>query len=63
MDASGCIELLPMYYLWIGACADGVVVGFVCQKNNRVCTEFVDANGKVYYDWIPAIRLFSEEGG
>jgi len=21
------------------------------------CTEFVDANGKVYYDWIPAIRL------
>ena len=27
------------------------------------CSEFVDANGKVYYDWIPAIRLFSEEGG
>jgi len=21
------------------------------------CSEFVDANGKVYYDWIPAIRL------
>ena len=21
------------------------------------CTEFVDANGKVYYDWIPAIKL------
>ena len=21
------------------------------------CTSFVDANGKVYYDWIPAIRL------
>jgi hypothetical protein len=21
------------------------------------CTKFVDANGKVYYDWIPAIRL------
>ncbi len=22
------------------------------------CTKFTDANGKVYYDWIPAIRLF-----
>jgi subtilisin family serine protease len=22
------------------------------------CTEFVDANGKIYYDWIPAIRLW-----
>jgi len=22
------------------------------------CTKFVDANGRVYYDWIPAIRLF-----
>ena len=21
------------------------------------CTEFTDANGKVYYDWIPAIKL------
>ncbi|NQE05560.1 NitT/TauT family transport system substrate-binding protein [ANME-1 cluster archaeon GoMg1] len=21
------------------------------------CTEFIDANGKTYYDWIPAIRL------
>ena len=21
------------------------------------CTEFIDANGKIYYDWIPAIRL------
>jgi len=21
------------------------------------CTEFVDANGRVYYDWIPAIKL------
>jgi len=21
------------------------------------CTKFTDANGKVYYDWIPAIRL------
>jgi hypothetical protein len=21
------------------------------------CTEFIDANGKKYYDWIPAIRL------
>jgi len=21
------------------------------------CTEFIDANGRVYYDWIPAIRL------
>jgi len=22
------------------------------------CTEFTDTNGKVYYDWIPAIKLF-----
>jgi len=22
------------------------------------CTEFIDANGKIYYDWIPAIRLW-----
>jgi len=22
------------------------------------CTEFVDANGRVYYDWIPAIKLW-----
>jgi len=22
------------------------------------CTEFTDANGRVYYDWIPAIKLF-----
>ncbi len=22
------------------------------------CTKFTDANGKVYYDWIPAIKLF-----
>ena len=22
------------------------------------CTQFVDANGKKYYDWIPAIKLF-----
>ncbi len=22
------------------------------------CTSFVDANGKIYYDWIPAIRLW-----
>ena len=21
------------------------------------CTKFVDANGRVYYDWIPAIKL------
>jgi len=26
------------------------------------CTEFIDANGKVYKDWIPAIKLFLEEG-
>ncbi|MBN1763002.1 MAG: ABC transporter substrate-binding protein [Methanomicrobia archaeon] len=25
------------------------------------CTEFVDANGKEHYDWIPAIRLEVEE--
>jgi parallel beta-helix repeat protein len=24
------------------------------------CTEFVDANGKRYYDWIPAIRLWAD---
>jgi len=23
------------------------------------CTQFIDANGKKYYDWIPAIRLWS----
>jgi len=22
------------------------------------CSEFVDANGRVYYDWIPAIKLY-----
>lgn len=22
------------------------------------CTEFIDANGRVYYDWIPAFKLF-----
>jgi len=22
-----------------------------------MCTKFTDANGRVYYDWIPAIRL------
>ena len=21
------------------------------------CTKFIDANGRVYYDWIPAIKL------
>jgi len=26
------------------------------------CDKFIDANGKVYYDWIPAIKLFCEEG-
>jgi len=24
------------------------------------CTEFVDVNGKKYYDWIPAIKLWGE---
>ncbi|KAF5437989.1 hypothetical protein C5S35_01235, partial [Candidatus Methanophagaceae archaeon] len=23
------------------------------------CTEFTDANGKIYGDWLPAIRLWS----
>jgi len=23
------------------------------------CTQFTDANGKIYYDWIPAIRLWA----
>lgn len=27
------------------------------------CTEFTDANGRIYNDWIPAIRLESEECG
>ena len=22
------------------------------------CDKFVDANGRIYYDWIPAIKLF-----
>jgi hypothetical protein len=22
------------------------------------CTEFIDANGKIYYDWIPAVKFF-----
>ena len=22
------------------------------------CDKFIDANGRVYYDWIPAIKLF-----
>ncbi|RJS84068.1 hypothetical protein CW713_03185 [Methanophagales archaeon] len=27
--------------------------------NGRInCTKFTDANGRVYYDWIPAIRFF-----
>ncbi|MDI6811304.1 MAG: hypothetical protein QMD80_06505 [archaeon] len=25
------------------------------------CDKFIDANGRVYYDWIPAIRLWKEE--
>ncbi|MBK5191091.1 MAG: hypothetical protein JJE19_06330, partial [Methanosarcinales archaeon] len=24
------------------------------------CTSFEDANGKVHYDWIPAVRLWKE---
>jgi hypothetical protein len=33
----------------------------VLQTDNGVinCSKFADANGKVYDDWIPAIRLFS----
>jgi hypothetical protein len=26
------------------------------------CTSFVDVNGNVYEDWIPAIKLFTDEG-
>ena len=33
------------------------------QEEVFTCDKFTDANGRVYYDWIPAIRLFSEEGG
>jgi len=25
------------------------------------CTKFTDANGKIYYDWIPAIKLYKEK--
>jgi len=32
--------------------------GALPTKNGWInCTKFIDANGKVYYDWIPAIRL------
>jgi hypothetical protein len=27
------------------------------------CTSFIDANGKVYYDWIPAIKLIGTRSG
>lgn len=27
------------------------------------CTQFKDANGKIYYDWIPAIKLIGKEVG
>ena len=27
------------------------------------CVEFKDANGKIYYDWIPAIKLIGKEVG
>ena len=28
---------------------------------NITCSKFVDANGKVYHDWIPAIKLWKKE--
>ena len=31
---------------------------FVTTKGTITCSEFTDANGKIYYDWIPAIRLW-----
>ena len=30
---------------------------FTNEYGTLTCTEFTDANGKKYYDWIPAIRL------
>jgi len=30
------------------------------EGGDITCTEFRDANGKVYEDWIPAIRLWWE---
>ena len=31
---------------------------FTNEYGTITCTEFTGANGKVYYDWIPAIRLY-----
>ena len=31
------------------------------EGGNITCTEFRDANGKIYYDWIPAIKLIGKE--
>ncbi|NQE45260.1 Cell surface glycoprotein [ANME-1 cluster archaeon GoMg2] len=30
---------------------------FTTSDGEITCTKFTDANGKIYYDWIPAIRL------
>ena len=30
---------------------------FTNEYGTITCTKFIDANGKVYYDWLPAIRL------
>jgi len=29
----------------------------IVPNGEIMCTKFTDANGRVYYDWIPAIRL------
>jgi hypothetical protein len=34
----------------------------VTDSGTITCTEFVDLNGRKYKDWIPAIKLYSEEG-
>ncbi|MCK4731501.1 MAG: hypothetical protein KAT65_03495 [Methanophagales archaeon] len=31
---------------------------FDTTRGTITCSEFTDANGKIYYDWIPAIRLW-----
>ncbi|HUV79932.1 MAG TPA: hypothetical protein VMW40_03795, partial [Candidatus Bathyarchaeia archaeon] len=35
-----------------------VVPTFNATGGTITCTEFIDANGKVHTDWIPAIKLY-----
>jgi len=32
---------------------------FNATGGNITCDKFIDANGKIYYDWIPAIKLWT----